>query len=393
MPELCLIENGNIYCPDNIIEKGSLLIEDGKIARISDTPIAGLPAGARVINAAGKIVAPGFIDLHCNGGGGAIAVEGTTEAVETIIRAHARFGTTGMLLTTITVGVDLLLRSLGAIADVAARYTLAQGSKILGVHFESLFLSEGKRGAHLIQYLKKPDVALFDRCRAASRDMIRLISMAPELEGAEALIADAQNRGIVVSFAHSEGGYELAKHWMDQGVRLCTHLFNAMTPFLHRSPGAPGAFLTSDGACVMIIPDGVHVAPAALELTYRAKKPSEIILVTDCIAPAGTDLKEIEFLGRKLEIIGDACYLAGGLLAGNALTMNRAIKLFQEYTSASLLETINMASLNPARILGLDKTKGSLEVGKDADVVILDQEMNVEMTMIEGEMVYSKENK
>lgn len=213
------------------------------------------------------------------------------------------------------------------------------------------------------------------------------MTIAPELPGATALIEYVWQQGVVASFGHSAADYDTATHWIRKGMHICTHLFNAMNGFGHRAPGGAGAFLTEQSAMVQIIPDGVHVHPAGLELAYQSKGPNKICLVTDSLLPAGTDIKEFYFFDRIVNVTDRACFLPDGTLAGSRLTMNRAVQLFVEYTSATLQEALHMASLNPAKAIGLDQQKGSLEVGKDADVLVFDQDLNVQLALVEGIMV------
>jgi N-acetylglucosamine-6-phosphate deacetylase len=342
------------------------------------------------------------------GGGGHLSVDGTTEAILGMAAAHARFGTTAMLPTTISLPEDVLLKALKSIADAmnsqknggisdvnaqnteGGKKTAYQGSKILGAHFESCFLSIGKRGAHITEYLRQPDVAFWKKCQTVANGQIKLLSIAPELENAYSVIEYAQKQGVVVSFAHSEGSFEVANAAISKGVQLCTHLFNAMMPLSHRALGGVGAFLTNKNATVQIIADGAHVLPPALQLTYKSKGADKIVIVTDALAPAGTDATAYRFIGRDLIVNTEGCFLQDGTLAGSMLTMNRGIELFYKNTDAPLREVLNMVSLNPARVMGIDHEKGSLEVGKDADVVVMTKNFEVDLTMVEGQIVFER---
>jgi N-acetylglucosamine-6-phosphate deacetylase len=383
-----ILRNGTIYQAQQIIPNGNIWIEDGRIKAISAEPFRKVDSHTLVIDVEGSIIAPGFIDLHIYGGGGASVLDADPAAVETVLRTHARYGTTGMLVSTVTAEVDLLKKALHAVDQVAQKpISTTLGAKVLGVHLESCFLAPEKRGAHKLEWLQEPSIELFESFQAASGGRIKLMTIAPELPGAEELIEHVWRQGVVASFGHSAADYDTAVHWIRRGIHLCTHLFNAMNGLGHRAPGGAGAFLTQAEAMVQIIPDGVHVHPAGLELAYRAKGPDNICLVTDALLPAGTDIAEFYFFDRLVKVSDRACFLPDGTLSGSRLTMNRAVQLFKEYTSASLQEVLHMASLNPAKAIGLAQQKGSLEVGKDADVLVLDQDLKVLLALVEGTVV------
>lgn len=382
-----ILRNGTIYQPHQIIPQGDIWLENGRIKAISSEPIPN-DGNASVIDVQGQIISPGFIDLHIYGGGGASVMDATPEAIQTILRTHAQYGTTGMLVSTVTAEIPLLISALQAIDQTAQIPTEeTQGTKVLGVHLESCFLAPPKRGAHKLEWLQTPSIPLFQQLQAASGNRIKLMTIAPELAGAAELIEYVWTQGVVASFGHTDADYDTAVAWIRKGMHICTHLFNAMNGLGHRAPGGAGAFLTESAAMVQIIPDGVHVHPAALEVAYRAKGADKICLVTDSLMVAGTDITKFYFFDRLAKATDRACFLPDGTLAGSRLTMNRAVKLFHETTSATLHEALHMASLNPAKAIDLDQHKGSLEVGKDADVLVLDHDLNVHMTFVEGRLI------
>jgi N-acetylglucosamine-6-phosphate deacetylase len=381
----CVIVNAQVVLADQIIPKGSVWVEDGKIKAWTPGVFEALPTEIEVLDAKGKLLSPGFIDLHLYGGGGSTVIDGTEEAIATILRTHAKHGTTGVLLTTVTAELPVIDRALKAITrhlDTPQHESL--GANVLGVHIESCFLSVGKRGAHLQEWLQTPSTELFQSWQDASGGRIKLLSIAPELKNADQVIPYVQAQGVVASFAHSEADFDTAKNWIDRGVRICTHLFNAMTGFSHRAPGAAGAFLSDERAMVQIIADGVHVHPVGLEMAYRCKGAQRICIVTDALGPAGTDLSSFHFFDRLVDVTDRACFLPDGTLAGSRLTMNRAVQIFAENTSAQVHEVIRMATFNPATVLDIEHRKGSISAGKDADLVLLDDQFQVEWTMIEG---------
>lgn len=383
-----ILLNGTIYQPQQILPNGHIWIENGRIKAISSKPFQDIPAGTLVIDVEGQIIAPGFIDLHIYGGGGASVLDAEAAAVETVLHTHAQYGTTGMLVSTVTAEIPVLLKALSAVNQVAQKSPAeTQGAKVLGVHLESCFLAPERRGAHKLEWLQRPSIELFQELQAASGNRIKLMTIAPELDGAPELIEHVWREGVVASFGHSAADYTTAVQWIRKGMHICTHLYNAMNGLGHRAPGGVGAFLSEKEAMVQIIPDGVHVHPAALEVAYQAKGPEKICLVTDALLPAGTDIQEFYFFDRLVKVTDRACFLPDGTLSGSRLTMNRAVQLFVEYTSATLQEALHMASLNPARALGLGAEKGSLEVGKYADVLVLDQDLNAKLVLVEGTVV------
>jgi N-acetylglucosamine-6-phosphate deacetylase len=381
-----LIRNVKIHCPDAIISNGQLLVEDGKIKKISSTEIE--KAGYPVIDGKGKWLLPGLIDIHINGGGGGMSTDCSTESIEKIIQTHAKFGTTGMLVTMISAEENILIDSAAAIAAVSEEPI--HGSKILGIHLEGPFLSEGKRGIHPKEVLRKPDIELFDKINKSAKNKIKILALAPELDGAMELIEYVVKQGIIVGLAHSEATYDITKKAISKGVNLCIHLFNAMSPLSHKEAGPVGAFLTTENTYVEIIPDGVHVVPEVMKVVYKVKNSNNIIIITDAVRPAGTDMKFFEMLGSEVGVSGNTCYLpTTNILAGSALTMNVALRIFMEKTpKCPILDAIKMASLNPARLLKIDGEKGSIEEGKDADLILVDNEFNVKLTIVEGNIVY-----
>lgn len=386
MLETLVLNNACIYTPSEIIQNGCVLIENGIIKAISLQPLNGR---YNSIDCKGKWLLPGFIDIHVNGGGGGMSIDGTRESIEKIVTAHAKYGTTGMLITTISVEDSLLEQSIVNITEVINGNVA--GAKVLGIHLEGPFLSNGKRGAHQKQFLKKPDMELFNKINAIAKGHIKILSLAPELENAFDVIQQACKKDVIVGFAHSEADFNTTRKAIDSGMRLCTHLFNGMAPLSHKEPGPVGAFLTTQETYVEIISDGIHIAPPIMEIIYKSKSKQEIVIVTDAVTPAATDMKTFEILGVELEVRDNSCYMPNtDNLAGSALTMNKAVKIFNSHTSSTLLDAINMASLNPARLLKIDNKKGSIEVGKDADLILTDADLNVSLTIVEGKVVFKE---
>jgi N-acetylglucosamine-6-phosphate deacetylase len=263
-------------------------------------------------------------------------------------------------------------------------------AELLGIHLEGPFLSAERRGVHPAEHLQKPSPALFEKFWEASGETVKVLTLAPELEGAPELQALAQGKGVKVALGHSDATFEETERAIAAGASHAVHLFNAMRPFAHRECGIIGAILTDDRASAEVIADGVHVAPAALRLLLRAKGATHILLVTDATSATGMGagkfrLGEMEiFVSEDPQTKSLACRNAEGKLAGSVLTQDRAVRNMAAFTGASLREAVTMASWNPARVLGIADRKGCLKPGADADVVLLEADGTLRGTMAHG---------
>lgn len=372
--ELVLVEKG-------VIARGDVSISDGKIVRA--TPFSEDPLNAQqVLDVHGLYVGPGFIDLQVNGGAGWNFGEATAEHVRAIVRFHNAHGTTGMLATLITAPVERLRKALAAITEACC-------PSILGVHLEGPFIASDKRGAHDPQYLLEPSVQQLRDVVHGYEGSLRIMTLAPELPGAQELIAEVAQMGAIPALGHSDATYEQGLEAIAGGARLVTHLFNAMRGLHHRQPGLAGAALERD-VMVSLIADGVHVHPAAILLAIRCKGVERVCLITDAISAAGSAESE-HWLGEQRVIVrqGEA-RLMDGALAGSTLTMDAAVRNALRWTNLSLPQAVRLATLNPAGLLGLDHRKGSIAEGKDADLVIFDEDFRVHYTLMGGEIIAGK---
>ena len=359
--------------------RGDLLIAEGRIARLG----RGLTA-EEVLDARGLYVAPGFIDLQVNGGAGHDFMEADAKAINEIIDFHVAHGTTGLLATLISAPIAQLREAMGQIRK-------AEHPALLGVHLEGPFISPAQRGAHAPGHILAPSRERFDELVRGYEDLVRIVTFAPELPGADALLARIVELRMIPALGHSNATYEEACAAVAHGVRFFTHLFNGMRGFHHREPGAVGAGLLTE-VMVGLIADKVHVHPAAMRLVYRLKGPERICLVTDAIGAAGLPDGGYRLGRQRVSVQEGIARLAdgSGVLAGSTLTMDRAVRNFLEATGCSLSEAVQAVSLNPARLLGLAECKGSLVEGKDADLVLFDADFNVHYTIIGGEVVYAR---
>jgi len=372
-----LIRSGEIVSPEREgVEVGDLWMEDGCITASGE-------AAEAVIDASGLYVAPGFIDLQVNGGVGYNFEDASQKEIRKIVDFYVSHGTTSLLPTTVTAPIAWIRSTIDRVKQT-------DHPAILGMHIEGPFISRKRKGAQNPEYIIDPSVEKFNELVAGNEGFIKVMTLAPERPGAERLISRIREIGAVPSLGHSDATYDQANAAIKQGIGLFTHTFNAMREFHHRAPGAVGTALTSN-VMTELIADGIHVHVGAMKLLYRAKGTDLICLITDAISAAGLADGEYQLGGLKVLVEDAAARLADGTLAGSTLTMDKAVKNFMAATGCSLLETVRAASLNPARLLGIDAKKGSIEVGKDADVVIFDEGFNVHYTIIGGEVAYARD--
>ncbi len=377
---------GSLVLPDRVVEDGLLRVEHGRITGLWDLGAqrAPSPPPQRTVRVECGWIAPGFIDLHVHGGGGADFMDGDPEAVATITETHARFGTTGLLATTLTAPEEEIRRAIRAVKAAPRR-----GARILGCHIEGPYVHPQFKGAQNPCYIRTPSVAEVDRWLAEGAPDFRWqVTLAPELEGALYVICHLAQRGVVVSAGHSRCTYAELKAAVGAGVVHVTHLYNAMRGFHHREPGAVGGALLLPGLTVELIADGIHAHPAALALAVKVRGAEEVLLVTDAIRAAGLSDGVYSLGGLSVTVRDGAARLADGTLAGSVLTMDRAVRTMVHEVGVPLHTAVAMASLHPARRQGLHQRKGSLGPGKDADLVLLDEDLHVRMTVVEGEVVY-----
>lgn len=382
--------HGNIVTPTEVAVSGSLVIDDGgKIAEVAAKEQR--LGGSRDIDATGYLVLPGFLDMHVHGGGGADFMHGAPDAVRQVARTHARFGTTGLLATTLTASRDATDQAILAARTVANEGRQRDEARILGIHLEGPYICPARRGAQPAQYVREADVEEFAHWVELSGHMVRQITIAPEMPGAEKLIRDAHVNGVIASIGHTDANADQTIDAIGWGARHATHLFNAMTGIRHREPGVAGAVLSSPEIVAELIADGVHLHPLVVRLILAAKGPDGAVLITDAMEGAAMPDAEYDLGGTPVIVRDGTASFADGTLAGSVLTMNRAFHNACRFADLSPVLGARFASANAARELGMADRFGSLAPGYEADIAILNPITGeVAWTIIGGEIAYQR---
>jgi len=378
-----------IATEQGLVKDQAVIIEDDKIVGIVPASMVQhhLPAQVHQFPENYYLV-PGFIDLHVHGAKGKDVMDGTEEALTTISHTLAEEGVTGYLPTTMTAKKSVLDTTLSTIANVMADQP-RRGAKILGVHLEGPFLSKEKRGAQHSAHMQPPTLGLLQHWQQLSKEAIKLVTLAPELPGAMEFIQTLRRMNIIASVGHTAANYQQVSEAIKAGCTQATHLFNAMSGIHQREPGAAGTLLTSDLVTAEIIVDGVHLHPIIVDMIYKVKGHDRLLLVTDAMRAKCMGDGSYEFGGQSVHVNQGRATTPSGALAGSTLRMPQALKNFMEFTRCSLAEALRTTSYVPARVLGLLTQKGTITVGKDADLVVLNNELMVQMTIREGEIIFS----
>ena len=385
-----IIINGTIITPFHLVSSKAIIVEKGRIKEIvnrEELSTATL-TGAEVIEAKDKFITPGYIDIHVHGGGGSDVMDGDYEAINQIAITHSHFGTTSFLPTTMTMNKDKIIRSLRSICEAVKKGTA--GAEILGIHMEGPYINSEKKGAQREEDIKKVSIEEFSEFNQASGNLIRLVTIAPEMPGAIDFIKYLDKQKIIVSVGHSNATYAQVQAGIQAGLSHVTHTFNAMRGLHHREPGVVGAALTSPELTVEVIADGIHIHPIVLKILTKIKEGEKIVLMTDAMRAAGLKEGTYDLGGQEVIVAKGQARLKDGTLAGSVLTMDKAVKNMVNKVGIPLSKAIQMASFNPAKSIGVDDKKGSLEPGKDADIVILNKNLEAELTMVAGKIVYRR---
>lgn len=393
-PQRIKIYNGKLITPGGIIPGGTIVISDEVITTIGKENIE-VPDSVE-IDAKGQFISPGFIDMHIHGGGGCDFMDANEEAFLTIAETHAAYGTTSMLPTTLTSTKEEMIQTLQVYEEANKKNN--KGAQFLGMHLEGPYFAMNQRGAQDPKYIRNPDVEEYQDILART-SCIRRWSAAPELDGALEFGKYVKSKGILPSVAHTDAIYEDVVKAFDAGYTLATHLYSGMSGVTRRNAfryaGVVESAFIIDDMDVEIITDGVHLPAPLLKLVYKIKGTDRTALITDAMRAAGTDVTE-SVLGNKetgLKVIvedGVAKLPDRASFAGSVATADRLVRTMISMAGVSLIDTIKMITITPARIMGVSDRKGELAVGKDADIVLFDNEINISMTMTKGKIVFQR---
>ena len=382
---------GRLWTPTDVVEHPLVLVDEGRVVEISARSSRQVPIGVSVSDLGDHVMAPGYIDLHIHGNAGHDVMDDTAEALPAIEQHLAQHGVTSYFPTTVTAPLDTTLRALDRLADaIEARERNKRSSNKdgtqralpLGIHLEGPFISHARRGVHPPENLLPPKLSTFQQFWQAARGNIRMMTIAPELDGAPEVIAEAAHRGVCVSLGHSDADFAATERGIAAGARHATHTFNAMRPLDHRSPGILGAVLTDCRLTADIIADGVHLDPAIVKLFAGAKGREQTVLITDAISATGMPDGRYRLGSIQVEVREGKC-MSEGKLAGSVLTMDRAVRNLARFAEWDFPKAVAAASRNPAQVARI-ANRGVLAVGADADFVVLSPEGDVLRTFVGG---------
>ncbi|SED07501.1 MULTISPECIES: N-acetylglucosamine-6-phosphate deacetylase [Streptomyces] len=373
-PQPRLLTGANVVLPTGTVHGGQVAVDGTRIT-------AAAPAGAEVVDVSGHWLVPGFVDIHNHGGGGA-SFSGTAEQILTAVRTHREHGTTTLVASTVTDEMDLLVRQAGLLSE------LAEQGEIAGIHFEGPFISPCRKGAHSEALLRDPEPAEVRKLIDAARGQARMLTLAAELPGGIDSVRLLAEHGVIAAIGHTDATYEQTVEAIEAGATVATHLFNAMPALGHRAPGPVAALLEDERVTVELINDGTHLHPAALELAFHHAGADRVAFITDAMDAAGQGDGRYMLGPLEVEVSeGVARLVEGGSIAGSTLTLDRAFQRAVTVDGLSVEDTVKALCANPARLLGLSDRVGSLEPGKDADLVLLDADFAVKGVMRRGAWV------
>ncbi|MFF4957486.1 N-acetylglucosamine-6-phosphate deacetylase [Streptomyces sp. NPDC001222] len=369
-----VLAGARVVLPTGIVDDGRVVVEG---TRITDTA----PPDAETVDVRGHWLVPGFVDLHNHGGGGA-SFSGTAEEILTAVRTHRLHGTTTLVASTVTDDMDVLARQAGLLSE------LAEQGDIAGIHFEGPFISPCRKGAHSEKLLRDPEPAEVRKLIDAARGRAKMVTLATELPGGIDSVRLLAEHGVIAAIGHTDASYEQTLEAIDAGATVATHLFNAMPPLGHRTPGPIAALLEDERITVELIDDGTHLHPASLQLAFHHAGAARVAFITDAMDAAGSGDGRYMLGPLEVEVTdGVARLVQGGSIAGSTLTLDRAFRRAVTVDRLPVQDVVAAISANPARLLGVYDRVGSLEPGKDADLVLLDEEFALKGVMRRGAWV------
>nr|WP_106779572.1 N-acetylglucosamine-6-phosphate deacetylase [Lysinibacillus timonensis] len=387
--ESILIKNAVIYLEEQVLENASLLIEEGVITKISKKESIMVSKQAVVIDASKLIVIPGFIDSHIHGASGYDVMDATEEALNEIASSLPKEGVTSFLATTMTQAPENIEK---ALMNAAEYINKPQYAEMLGIHLEGPFINKVKAGAQPKQYIVKPNILQFQRWQKLAKEKIKTITLAPELDPDGTFINYLLNERINVSAGHTDASFNQIKSAVEHGVRQLTHLCNAMNGIHHRDIGAVGAAFLLHDLRSELIADGIHVSSDMLQIIYNNIGSERIILITDAMRAKGLGPGEYDLGGQIVKVTNNRAKLEDGTLAGSILCMQDAAKHMLSFQDVTIRDLIKMTSANVAKQLSIYDRKGSIEEGKDADLLLVDDEFTIHYTICRGQIAYRSEH-
>jgi N-acetylglucosamine-6-phosphate deacetylase len=370
-----VLAGARVVLPTGVVDDGRVIVDGTRIA-------GSAPSSAPTLDLSGHWLVPGFVDLHNHGGGGASFTSGTVEEVLRGVHTHRLHGTTTLVASTVTGDMDGLAQRAGLLSE------LAEQGDIAGIHFEGPFISPCRKGAHSEELLRDPDPAEVRKLIDAARGRASMVTLATELPGGIDSVRLLAEHGVIAAIGHTDATYEQTVEAIDAGATVATHLFNAMPALGHRTPGPIAALLEDERITVELINDGTHLHPAALQLAFHHAGADRVAFITDAMDAAGFGDGRYRLGPLEVEVSeGVARLVEGGSIAGSTLTLDRAFQRAVTVDRLPVEDIVAALSANPARLLGLYDTVGSLEPGKDADLVVLDAEFTLKGVMRRGEWV------
>ncbi|MBB3128595.1 N-acetylglucosamine-6-phosphate deacetylase [Paenibacillus rhizosphaerae] len=388
------IYNVQVALPDRIADHATVWVEEGRITGIQEhTPsgtirleIGEIPTAlCESVDGQGQLLIPGMIDVHIHGANGFDMMDGMESSIQEVSRICALTGCTSFLATSVTSSLEDLMSMIRSVKQVAGKEV---GARIAGIHLEGPYLNVKRKGMQNEKYLRHPDIQEMAHIFKEAGDLIRMVTIAPELPGGMELLTWLIDRGVIVALAHSDATYEEAKLAFQAGASHVTHCFNGMRPIHHRDPGLVAAAFEEPHVSLQAIVDHVHLHPAIVRLMHRLKGASGMVLITDALQAMGLGDGVYQFGGHEVTVTDGTARLKDGTLASSTVTMNEALKHTVEL-GISLTDAVQMASMTPARVLGLDQI-GNIEIGNSADLVLLNERFGVVWTMIGGRVIHDE---
>ena len=377
--------NCNVYVEGKGVIKTCIGFENGKIAYIGEDPAGIEPLMVLDEN---QVVIPGFIDEHIHGAAGCDAMDGSQEALSTIATAIAGEGTVGFLATTMTQSPENISKAMKAVKEYKSG-AHSEGAELIGIHLEGPFISKKHVGAQPIEYVAEPKIEIFQKYNEESGNAIKIVSMAPEVEGAEQLVSYLSQNGVVVSMGHTDAGYKDVEKAVSLGAKNVTHTFNAQKPLHHREIGTVGSALLFDSLNCELICDTIHVSVPAIRLVVKNKPHDKLTLITDAMRAKHMPDGESELGGQVVIVKNGEARLVDGTLAGSVLKMNDAVKNVVTLCGIAFTDAVDFATINPAVSLGVSDRLGSIKTGKDASVAVISRDsFEIAMTVRGGNVVY-----